>query len=78
MARATRQRLWAEHLELPAAAVSADPASVIDHLWRPIAEEQYRRRGAGEPMTHRLAMLPHMSHRAERLLGPLDGLILDA
>lgn len=77
VARTTRQRLWAEHLELPAAAVSADPASVIDHLWRPIAEEQYRRRGAGEPMTHRLAMLPHMSRRAERLLGPLDGLILD-
>ena len=77
IARTTRERLWAEHMELPLASVSGDPVSVIDELWKPRAEEQHLRRAAGEPMTHRLTKLPHVSRRSERLLGPLQGLVLD-
>ena len=77
VARTTRERLWAEHLELPLAAVSGRPTAVIDDLWKPRAEEQYLRRAAGEPMTHRLVKLPHVSWRSERLLGPLQNLLLD-
>ena len=77
LARATRLRLWAEHLEQPERSVSGDPAKVIDELWRPIAEEQLRRREAGEPQTHRLSQLPHLSRRRRRLLGPVEGLLVD-
>jgi phosphatidylserine/phosphatidylglycerophosphate/cardiolipin synthase-like enzyme len=77
VARNTRERLWAEHLELPVSGVSGHPTAVIDELWRPRAEEQFQRRVAGEPMTHRLAKLPHVSRRSERLLGPLQNLFLD-
>jgi hypothetical protein len=59
------------------AGVSGHSAAVIDELWKPRAEEQYLRRAAGEPMTHRLAKLPHVSWRSERLLGPLQNLLLD-
>ena len=77
IARTTRQRLWAEHLELPLASLSGHPTAVIDELWKPLAEEQHMRRAAGGPMTHRLTQLPHVSWRSERLLGPLQGLFLD-
>ena len=77
IARSTRERLWAEHLELPVASVSGHPTAVIDELWKPQAEEQHLRRAAGEPMTHRLAKLPHVSWRSERLSGPLQNLVLD-
>jgi phosphatidylserine/phosphatidylglycerophosphate/cardiolipin synthase-like enzyme len=48
VARETRLRLWAEHLERSVEDVSGEPASVIDELWRPIAAEQRDRvrRGA--------------------------------
>jgi phosphatidylserine/phosphatidylglycerophosphate/cardiolipin synthase-like enzyme len=77
IARTTRERLWAEHLELPLADVSGDPTALIEDLWKPRADEQQRRLAAGEPMTQRLAKLPHVSRRSERLLGPLQGLVLD-
>jgi phosphatidylserine/phosphatidylglycerophosphate/cardiolipin synthase-like enzyme len=76
-ARDTRLRLWAEHLELPPAQVEGDPAQVIDELWKPISKEQLERRQAGQPLTHRLVLLPHVSKRSERLLGPLQGLLVD-
>ena len=76
--RSTRLRLWAEHLELPRAKPSAaTPQAVIDRHWRPTAEEQLARRQAGQPLTHRLVQLPHLSRRSERLLGPLQGLLVD-
>ena len=50
---------------------------MIDRLWKPIAEEQLARRRAGEPLTHRLVRLPHVSRRSGRLLGPLQGLLVD-
>jgi phosphatidylserine/phosphatidylglycerophosphate/cardiolipin synthase-like enzyme len=77
IAQGTRQRLWAEHLELQMADVSGPPAAVIDELWRPIAEKQHQRRVRGEPPTHRVTRLPGVSHHSERLLGPLQGLFLD-
>ena len=46
IARTTRERLWAEHLELPLADVSGHPTTVIEELWKPRAEEQQLRRAA--------------------------------
>jgi phosphatidylserine/phosphatidylglycerophosphate/cardiolipin synthase-like enzyme len=77
LTRATRLRLWAEHLERPQEQVSAEHARVVDELWKPIAEEQYERRQAGLPPTHRLCLLPGVSRRSRRLLGPLQGLLVD-
>ena len=77
VARTTRERLWAEHLELPVASVSGHPTTVIDELWKPQAQEQRQRLARGEPMTHRLTTLPHASRRSERLRGPLQNLLLD-
>jgi phosphatidylserine/phosphatidylglycerophosphate/cardiolipin synthase-like enzyme len=77
LARETRRRLWAEHLELPVDRLPDDPTEAVDELWQPIAKEQFERREAGEPPTHRLCRLPHLSRRSRRLLGPLDGLLVD-
>ena len=77
LARRTRLRLWSEHLELPIDDLPDDPITAIDRLWRPISEEQLERRLAGEPLTHRLTRLPHVSRRTARLLGPLNGLLVD-
>jgi len=77
LARSTRLRLWSEHLELPIDKIPTDPPVAIDKLWRPISEEQLERRLAGEPLTHRLTRLPHVSKRTARLLGPLNGILVD-
>ena len=77
LARQTRLRLWAEHLELAVEQVAGEPAKVIDDHWKPISTEQLARREAGEALTHRLVRLAHVSRRSERLLGPLQGLLLD-
>ena len=78
LARRTRLRLWAEHLDTDPEAIDGRPvAEVVDELWQPIAAEQLRRRRAGEPPTHRLLALPGVSRRSRRLLGPLLGLLDD-
>jgi len=77
LARDTRLRLWASHLERDISGIGGEPTTVIDELWRPIAAEQRRRKNAGEPMTHRLVELPAASRRSERLLGPLQALLVD-
>jgi len=78
LARDTRVRLWAEHLELDSAAVAAESATeLVDEHWRPIAGEQLRRLRAQAPPTHRLLELPGVSRRSGRLLGPLAGLVDD-
>ncbi len=78
LVRATRLRLWAEHLELEAAAIADDePHTVVDDRWRPIAFEQLDRLRAEAPATHRLVALPSVSRRSRRLLGPLVGLVDD-
>lgn len=78
LARHTRLRLWAEHLDTdPEAIAGRSPAAIVDELWRPIAAEQLRRRVAGESPTHHLLALPGVSRRSRRLLGPLQGLLDD-
>jgi phosphatidylserine/phosphatidylglycerophosphate/cardiolipin synthase-like enzyme len=78
LARATRLRLWSEHLDRPVAALEGDPTELIDTVWRPMAETQLQRRQGGQPLTHRLTRLPHVSRRSEALRGPLDALFVDA
>ena len=73
----TRRRLWSEHLEVAAEAVAGDPTAVIDALWKPIATASRRDADAGRPCAHRLTSLPGVSSRTERLLGPLQGLVVD-
>jgi phosphatidylserine/phosphatidylglycerophosphate/cardiolipin synthase-like enzyme len=77
LALETRLRLWAEHLELPEEELRRDPIEVIDQLWTPISKRQLARRQAGQPLTHRLVRLPHVSKRSARALGPLSGLLVD-
>ena len=57
--------------------IDHDPTTVIDEAWRPIAEEQLRHQRNGVALTHRLMQLPADSRRAERLVGPLRGLLID-
>jgi len=77
VARDTRLRLWAAHLERDIDEVAGDPTTVIDELWRPIATEQRERRNRGEPLTHGLVQLEATSRRSARLLGPLQALLVD-
>ena len=77
VARDTRLRLWAEHLEATPEEVAGDPAALVDERWRPVAEEQLRRLEEGEPLTHRLVMLPGVSRRRRRLLGPVQSRLYD-
>lgn len=75
--RATRLRLWSEHLRRPKADLTTDPTEVVDKIWRPTAEEQATLEREGRPRTHRLTLLPDVSRRAGRLQGPLRGLLVD-
>jgi phosphatidylserine/phosphatidylglycerophosphate/cardiolipin synthase-like enzyme len=77
LATQTRRRLWAEHLELPLDQLPADPTDAVDRYWKPISAEQLDRRNTGQPLTHRLARLPNISKRSGRILGPLNGLLVD-
>ncbi|MDQ1710386.1 MAG: hypothetical protein QOG49_1771 [Frankiaceae bacterium] len=77
LARRTRLELWSEHLQRPIDEIDGDPTTVVDELWKPIAKEQLHRRRSGEPLTHWLMELPAVSKRAKRLLGPMEGLLVD-
>ena len=77
LATQTRKRLWAEHLELRLDQLPDDPIEAVEHHWKPISTEQLRRRNTGEPLTHRLMRLPNLSRRSDRILGPLNGLLVD-
>src|SRR3954451_5361654 len=77
LARTTRLRLWAEHLEASPEDVAGPAHDVVDRLWRPIALEQRRRLAAGRPATHRLIELRGVSRRSGALLGPLQSLVVD-
>jgi phosphatidylserine/phosphatidylglycerophosphate/cardiolipin synthase-like enzyme len=63
LARDTRLRLWAEHLETTVAEIAEDPVAVIDGLWKP-------RMG-------RLAALPPAASPRNRLVGALQSVLLD-
>lgn len=77
LATATRQRLWAEHLECSLAEARRTPTELFADRWVPIASEQGRRKKAGQPLTHRLVALPHVSKKAKRLIGPIQSLLVD-
>ena len=77
LTRHTRLALWAEHLHRAVEEIDHDPTTVIDGLWRPIAEEQLHHQTSGFALTHRLMQLPAVSRRAERLVGPMRGLLID-
>ena len=77
LARDTRLRLWAEHLECTIGEASGDATRLVDERWKPISDEQLQRRSNGLPLTHRLVRLPHLTRRTGRLLGPLQGLLVD-
>jgi phosphatidylserine/phosphatidylglycerophosphate/cardiolipin synthase-like enzyme len=77
LARQTRLRLWAEHLELRIEEIPESPVHAIDELWKPISKEQLERRVAGLPLTHRLVRLEHLSRRTGRVLGPLSSILVD-
>jgi phosphatidylserine/phosphatidylglycerophosphate/cardiolipin synthase-like enzyme len=78
LARDTRLRLWAEHLDLERGEIADEaPHEVVDRRFRPIAFDQLDRRRAGRPPTHHLLALPGVSRRSRRLLGPLEGLFDD-
>jgi phosphatidylserine/phosphatidylglycerophosphate/cardiolipin synthase-like enzyme len=77
LARETRLRLWAEHLEDDPSGVTGAPARLIDERWRAIGQEQLECLEAGEPLTHRLVMLPGVSRRRRRVLGSLQSRLYD-
>ncbi|MDT5052079.1 MAG: hypothetical protein QOF66_445 [Mycobacterium sp.] len=77
LARHTRLALWAEHLHRAVKEIDHEPTTVIDGLWRPIAEKQLHHQTSGLALTHRLMQLPAVSRRAERLVGPIRGLLID-
>jgi phosphatidylserine/phosphatidylglycerophosphate/cardiolipin synthase-like enzyme len=77
LVRSLRERLWTEHLECGLDELERPVVEVVDGLWRPRAEEQLRLVQAGEAPTRRLSRLPHVSRRSRRLLGPLNGLLVD-
>ncbi len=77
IAKATRLRLWSEHLERSIGDLDRDPSEIVDGVWRPLADEQLRKRQKGERLTHRLLRLPGVSRRAEALRGPVNGLFVD-
>jgi phosphatidylserine/phosphatidylglycerophosphate/cardiolipin synthase-like enzyme len=77
LARRTRIRLWAEHLGLARTELEGDPTDIVDTRWRPVADEQLQRRQNGQPLTHRVLRLPHVSRRSDALRGPLNGLLVD-
>jgi hypothetical protein len=58
LARHTRLALWAEHLHRTVEQIDHDPTTVIDQLWRPIAEEQLNHKRNGLALTRRLMQLP--------------------
>jgi phosphatidylserine/phosphatidylglycerophosphate/cardiolipin synthase-like enzyme len=78
LARQTRLRLWAEHLQLDRSELEhLEPVTAVDEFWRPITAEQLRRHRLHQAPTHRLVGLPGVSRRSRRLLGPLAGLVDD-
>jgi len=77
LARRTRLRLWSEHLELPEDAIAGDPTDVVDRLWAPIARRQSECRRTGQHRDHRLRELTPGSRKLERLLGPMDAIVVD-
>src|SRR5829696_7504341 len=77
LVRGTRLRLWSEHLGRPEDEIAGDPADVVDRLWIPIARREAERRRTGQRREHRLRELTLGSAKLERLLGPMDAIVVD-
>jgi phosphatidylserine/phosphatidylglycerophosphate/cardiolipin synthase-like enzyme len=77
LARATRLRLWSEHLGLPEHEIAGDATEVVDRHWIPIARREHERRAAGQRREHRLRELSPGSRKLGRLLGPMDAIVVD-
>jgi phosphatidylserine/phosphatidylglycerophosphate/cardiolipin synthase-like enzyme len=77
LARETRLQLWAEHLECDPAELKGDPARIVDERWRPLAAEQLERAQRDGHGTQKLRLLPRISRRTRRMLGPLSGFLVD-
>jgi phosphatidylserine/phosphatidylglycerophosphate/cardiolipin synthase-like enzyme len=77
LARETRVRLWAEHLECDAAELDGETAQIVDERWRPLAEEQLERSERDGHGTQKLRLLPRISRRTKGMLGPLNSLLVD-
>lgn len=77
LVRRTRLRLWSEHLQRPVHEIDGDPTTVVDTLWHPTVDEQADLERRALPRTHRLTLLPGVSKRARRLMGPVRGLLVD-
>ncbi|MGH7723276.1 MAG: phospholipase D-like domain-containing protein [Candidatus Dormibacteria bacterium] len=68
LARGVREQLWSEHLGEDC--TGRDPLTILEERWRPLLESD-RLPGAA------LRRLPSASRRSARLLGPLNGLLVD-
>ena len=77
LARETRLRLWAEHLECDPVELDGEPAQIVDERWRPLAEEQHERAQRDGHSTKKLRLLPRISRRTKGMLGPLSGFLVD-
>jgi phosphatidylserine/phosphatidylglycerophosphate/cardiolipin synthase-like enzyme len=77
LARETRLRLWAEHLECDPAELGGDQTKIVDERWRPLAEEQHERAKRDGHGTQKLRLLPNISRRTKGALGPLNGFLVD-
>jgi phosphatidylserine/phosphatidylglycerophosphate/cardiolipin synthase-like enzyme len=77
LARATRLRLWSEHLDLPEREIAGDSTDIVDRFWIPTARRERRRHSAGERREHRLRELTPGSRKLDRLLGPMDAIVVD-
>ena len=49
----------------------------MDRLWIPIARRERERRAAGGRREHRLRELTPGSRKVERVLGPMDAIVVD-
>jgi len=78
LARSTRLRLWSEHLGLSENEIAGDPTEIIDGLWIPIARREGERRRTGQIREHRVRELTPSSRKLERLLGPMDAIVVDS
>lgn len=77
LARSTRLRLWAEHLETSIENVDGGPVAVIEEQWKPVAKKQLQLSQADRPITHRLVELAGVSKRSKRLMGPVQNFFVD-
>jgi phosphatidylserine/phosphatidylglycerophosphate/cardiolipin synthase-like enzyme len=78
LVRATRLQLWSAHLGRPVSELKGEPATVIDQAWKPVAEAEAERRKRGQRLTNRIIKLPGVSRRSGLMMGPLQGLVVDA